>query len=138
MISLDFECDRGHRFEGYFNDYEAYKSQLDRKIIVCPLCESTSVTRKFTGCSIQAKPTDASRIEKMNPNLFDAIRAFNRFVRDNYENVGQDFADTARAMHYGFEEQRNIYGESSLDEIEELREEGIGIVPLLNIEDIEN
>ena len=138
MISIDFECSMGHRFEGFFNDYDAYKSQLDRKLVSCPLCESTEVTRKYSGCSIQAKPSEISKIEKQHPNIFDTIKALNQFVRDNFENVGKDFADIARAMHYGVEEERTIYGDSTYEEARELLEEGIDVLPLLDVDDREN
>jgi hypothetical protein len=138
MISIDFECGQGHRFEGYFNDYEAYREQLAKKLISCPLCDSAEVTRKYTGCSIQAKPTELAKIEKRHPDLFDAINAFNRFVRDNFENAGTEFADMARAMHLGLEEERNIYGEATTEEVKELLEEGIGVMPLIDVEDMVN
>jgi hypothetical protein len=138
MISIDFECKQGHRFEGYFKDHEAYKTQLDGKLIACPLCETTEINRKYTGCSIQAKSSETSRLEKRHPNLFDTIRAVNQFVRDNFEDVGKDFVNSARAIHYGLEEERNIFGESSIEEMEELHAEGISIFPLINVEDLEN
>jgi hypothetical protein len=138
MISIDFECGQGHRFEGFFNDYDAYKSQLERKLVSCPLCESTEVTRKYSGCSIQTKSSDIAKIEKQHPNIFNTIKAFNQFVKDNFENVGRDFAQVARAIHYGIEEKRYIYGESSLQETKELLEDGINIVPLIDIDNLEN
>ncbi|OHD67139.1 MAG: hypothetical protein A2W19_03820 [Spirochaetes bacterium RBG_16_49_21] len=138
MISIDFECGRCHRFEGYFKDYQAFKAQLEGKLIACPLCESTEVTRKYTGCSIQAKSSDPAKIEKQNPNLFDTIKAFNRFVRDHFENVGRDFTDMARAIHCGLDEERNIYGEASSEEVKDLLEDGISVMPLIDVEDMMN
>jgi len=138
MISIDFECGQGHRFEGYFNDYDAYKDQLAKKLISCPLCESVEVTRKYTGCSIQAKPSELAQIEKKHPDLFDAISALNHFVRDNFEHVGAEFADASRAMHFGLEEERNIYGEATSEEVKELLEDGIGVMPLIDVEDMVN
>ncbi len=138
MISIDFECTQGHRFEGFFKDHETYQSQHDQKLIACPICETKEISRKYTGCSIQRRPSEISKFEKRQPNLFEAIRKFNEFVRNNFEYVGKDFAETARAIHYGFEEQKNIYGEPSGKEIEELFDEGINMVPLVDIEDMEN
>jgi hypothetical protein len=138
MISIDFECRQGHRFEGCFKDHDAYQLQHDRHLIACPICESTEISRKYTGCSIQARSSELSKFEKQQPNLFEVIRTFNQFVRNNFEYVGKDFVDVARAIHYGIEEQRNIYGEPSREEVEELYEEGVSILPLIDIEDMEN
>jgi hypothetical protein len=45
--------------------------------------------------------------------------------------VGGNFAETARAIHYGEEPDRLIHGETSRDEAKALVEEGIDVAPLL-------
>ena len=138
MISIDFECANAHRFEGCFKDYQAFKNQHERSMISCPVCGSQSVKRRYTGCSINTGSC-AGRQSENNPyNLFDVIRAFNRYVTSNFDYVGRDFTDLARAIHYGIEKDRNIYGESSPGEIRELQEEGINIIPLVDTDKIEN
>jgi hypothetical protein len=47
------------------------------------------------------------------------------FVKENFEDVGSDFAKEALKMHYGVSDPRNIRGQSSAQEEETLREEGI-------------
>ena len=44
--------------------------------------------------------------------------------------VGSDFADQSRAMHYGERKAAPIHGQASLQEAEELIEEGIAVAPL--------
>jgi hypothetical protein len=44
--------------------------------------------------------------------------------------VGRDFAETARAMHYGEEDHAPIHGEAAPDEAAALIEEGVGVAPL--------
>jgi len=58
--------------------------------------------------------------------LFKAIR----HVLANTEDVGNRFADEARAMHYGDAQSRNIRGQASMREVLELKDEGIGVMPL--------
>ena len=57
---------------------------------------------------------------------------------NNYENVGKDFADKAKAMHYGVEKEKNIYGESTPQEIKELADEGINVLPIPSVDKLEN
>ena len=45
--------------------------------------------------------------------------------------VGGQFAETARAIHYGEEADRLIHGETSADEAKALMEEGVQVAPLL-------
>lgn len=58
------------------------------------------------------------------------VRALNAHVKQNFEDLGDGFADEARAIHYGEAQERGIYGNATGDEIEELVEEGIEILPL--------
>lgn len=44
--------------------------------------------------------------------------------------VGEDFAETSRAMHYGERETETIHGQATADEVEELLDEGISVAPL--------
>ena len=57
------------------------------------------------------------------------FKALRHFVA-NTEDVGDKFADEARAMHYGEVETRSIRGRASLHEAIGLLEEGIEIMPL--------
>ncbi len=53
-----------------------------------------------------------------------------KHVIANTEDVGQNFAEEARKMHYGESEERNIRGQASVEETQELLEEGIDVMPL--------
>jgi hypothetical protein len=138
MISFDLECESGHRFEGSFRDYEAYAGQLERKLVRCPVCDSPGVKRLFTGCSVQARPSGSVRPADPTRNIFAMLRGLERFVKENCDHVGRDFAETARAIHYGQEPERAIYGESTAQEIKELTEEGIGVMPIPDVSKLEN
>ncbi len=49
------------------------------------------------------------------------------------EDVGDKFADEARAIHYGEKEQRPIYGSATPKQAQALNEEGVNIAPLPDI-----
>ena len=49
---------------------------------------------------------------------------------ENTEDVGGAFSEEARKMHYGETEQRNIRGQATPEETQELLEEGIQVMPL--------
>ena len=132
MITIDLECCRNHRFEGFFKDHESFCSQLDGRMIICPVCGSYDVRRIFSGCSIPRKtsaPDYPSGYE-----LLSSLRYLKEYIKENCQDVGEGFADRARAIHYGLEEDRNIFGSTSVSELTELADEG---VPVLAIPDIE-
>ena len=56
-------------------------------------------------------------------------------VENNFDYVGDKFASEARAMHYGDSEERDIYGESTLQDVKELVEEGIAVAPIPGVPD---
>ena len=80
-----------------------------------------------------SKPSGPQEVmpASMMPGLQEhMLQQFKAFVRANTENVGKQFAETARRMHYGEESHRNIRGRVSADEASSLREEGIDTVSL--------
>jgi hypothetical protein len=54
-----------------------------------------------------------------------------RHLMANTTDVGNQFAQEARKMHYGETQERGIRGQASADETRELMEEGIEVVPFL-------
>ena len=138
MLSLDLECVNNHIFEGLFKDYDSYKEQLKSGLIACPLCGSTRISRKYSGCSIHTKQNKKEKFSVQQNTFFNMVREFTAYVKENSIDVGKDFADTARAMHYGLEEKKNIHGNSSLKEIKELNDEGIDVIPVPDITKLEN
>ena len=53
-----------------------------------------------------------------------------RHVMANTVDVGTQFAEEARKIHYGETEQKQIRGQVSAEETRELLEEGIPVMPL--------
>lgn len=53
-----------------------------------------------------------------------------KYVQENADYVGPNFAEEARRIHYGETQDRHIYGEATRQEAQELVEEGIDIAPL--------
>jgi hypothetical protein len=138
MITIDFSCDIGHRFSGYFNDYATYCDQSEKKMITCPLCDSSYVRRIYSGCSIQVRSASSVFSARERISLFQALREFNQYIRQNFEHVGRDFPDVARAIHYGIQNERPIYGEATSDELRDLADDGVSVLPLVDIERFEN
>ena len=67
-----------------------------------------------------AKAETAKAAEAMR-----ALRGVRRKVEDNFDYVGDAFAEEARKIHYGEADAHNIYGETSDQEAKELRDEGV-------------
>ncbi|PUE17139.1 DUF1178 family protein [Limnohabitans sp. MMS-10A-178] len=76
----------------------------------------------------------ASSLSQMHPEAVEMVQeAWMKMVKHviaNTEDVGQNFAEEARKMHYGESEERNIRGQASMEETQDLLEEGIEVMPL--------
>jgi len=150
MIRYALHCDRNHEFESWFQSSSAYDSQVKRKLVTCPICGSAKVDKAIMAPRIVSKKgraapppepatTTAPEAAPSGPtSLMMAqereLRAKLKELRDhivkNADNVGERFANEARAMHYGDKEHRPIYGEASPDEAKSLIDEGIEVSPL--------
>lgn len=58
------------------------------------------------------------------------LAAMRAHVEENFENVGDQFSEEARRIHYGETEKRDIYGEATLPQVKELVDEGVEVAPL--------
>ncbi len=65
-------------------------------------------------------------LQALQANYLQQVRK----VMANTEDVGSDFAEVARQMHYGEAEERNIRGQTTPAEAVALLEEGIPVMPL--------
>ena len=54
------------------------------------------------------------------------LKEYQKFVKNNFDYVGENFAYEARSVHYNDKKRKKgIYGNASTEEIKELKEEGI-------------
>jgi hypothetical protein len=60
----------------------------------------------------------------------ETFRKMRKLVEATCDDVGREFPEQARRIHYGETAPRAIYGEASADEAKALREEGIEVQPL--------
>jgi hypothetical protein len=141
MIRYNLECQKGHRFDAWFQNASAFDKQASRKLVTCPDCGSTKVTKSIMAPSVKTtKGKDAVTVSSGSPEndkvaaarreFFAAMRKLREAVESNAEYVGARFAEEARKIHYEEAEERGIYGEATLDEVQELVEEGIDCQPL--------
>ncbi|MCK1740267.1 DUF1178 family protein [Bradyrhizobium sp. 139] len=152
MIRYALRCDRAHAFESWFQSSSAYESQVKRKLVTCPICGSAKVDKAIMAPRIVGKkgrgpatpppePTTTAAPEAaasgptslmmaQEKELRTKLKELRDHIVKNADNVGERFANEARAMHYGDKEHRPIYGEASPDEAKSLIDEGIEVSPL--------
>jgi len=103
---------------------------------------SGSLSTAVNSPAVRSAEAVASNLSQVHPEAVEMVQeAWMKMVKHviaNTEDVGQNFADEARKMHYGESEERNIRGQASMEETQNLLEEGIEVLPLLMPESIKN
>ena len=128
MIIYQLACAQGHRFEGWFASAEACDEQADSGALQCPTCASAEIRKMPSAPHVHtAVPAAAAKDGDPRREAMDALRTL---VLAGTEDVGRRFAEIARRIHYKEEAARNIRGQVTAEEAEELREEGVETLTL--------
>jgi hypothetical protein len=144
MKVLDLQCAHQHVFEGWFGSEEDFASQLERGLVSCPLCGDQRIEKKLSAPRLNlrsgketAGPTSEAAVAMSNhPAHAELVQLQARMLKAmreivaSTEDVGERFAEQARAMHHGEIERRNIRGNAAPDVVLELIEEGVDVMPL--------
>ncbi|UTW59490.1 DUF1178 family protein [Kordiimonas sp. SCSIO 12603] len=148
MIVFDLKCGEGHTFEAWFKSSSAYQEQREMGLVTCPFCDSAEITKAPMAPNIAAKGNqkaeatkaqepqnhmaagDSGELSKMVAEAEKFLTGVRQHVEKNFEDVGNNFAEEARKIHYGEAEERGIYGESTKEETVELMDEGINVLPI--------
>jgi hypothetical protein len=163
MIRYRLTCQKKHEFEVWFPSSEACDQQIQKKLVACPTCESTKVSKALMAPSVVTSERKSQRRKgakkEPTPNavvpvpsasapsqmlsgpqreILQQLKAMRDKVLAEAEYVGPRFADEARKIHNEEAPGRGIYGEASAEEVEELVNEGIDIVPIPVLPDDHN
>ena len=149
MIKYGLECDKGHSFEGWFQSSDGFDTQKKRGFVECPVCGSIKVDRAIMAPAVartdklpvpakmSAPDTDwvssggdLAIMSSEERELREKLAELRKEMIKGADDVGDEFAEEARRIHFGETKQRQIYGQTSFEEARELIEEGVNIFPL--------
>lgn len=130
-------CEFGHAFEGWFDSVESLDEQIAKNLVTCPYCDTPHVKRVPSATHVRGfRDKERYNSEKiLDEQAYraklraDAVCAARRLLKDS-EDVGERFAQEARAVHKGQAPLRTIHGQCTLSEAQDLLEEGIGVLPI--------
>ncbi|MDB5810863.1 MAG: hypothetical protein JWN94_2985 [Betaproteobacteria bacterium] len=139
MIVFDLTCGNDHSFEGWFASAADFDRQQQATQLNCPLCGNTTVHKGLqapyvnTGSAPQApqrgKPAPKSAAAAAQyTNIGAEVTRLIEHLIASTEDVGNEFPEEARKIHYQEAPERHIRGNASREEVEELRDEGIEVV----------
>ena len=129
MIAFDLQCSGGHKFEGWFASSSDFDLQQSSGLLACPVCDDSIVQKALSvpnvgrkGNQLSAAPANApATAEPVSGEVINApslppamLEVMHKLAMAQTEMlkssvwVGGEFAETARAIHYGEEADRLI------------------------------
>jgi len=128
MIRYDLRCANGDEFEAWFGSIAEYDRQAAAGLVECPHCGSKHVEKApMAPAVVTGRAKEARKERAVAMEMAAKVR---EHIKDNFDYVGDSFADEARKMHSGESEERAIWGEATPEQARELAEEGIPAAPL--------
>ena len=129
MIKFKLICrDCEISFDSWFSSSKEYEKLKKQKHLNCHICNSLNVDKTLMSPSVLTSKNnikDDNQDEK-HKSIRKKILEYQKFIKKNFDNVGENFAHKARSIHYDNKKiSKRIYGTATKEDIEELKEEGI-------------
>ena len=126
MIKYKILCKNcNHSFDSWFSSSADYEKLKKLNHISCYKCNSSKIEKSLMSPNI----VNSQIIEFKNKNSLkvkNKLKEYKKIIKNNFRYVGNDFVNEARSLHYdGRKNVKGIYGHASIQEIKELKEEGI-------------
>ena len=150
MIHFLLSCNNNHQFEGWFRNNADFEDQLSNGHLACPFCNSTKISKSLMAPAVSTSKQKTSRgkIENQESDevsseitssdraelaasisndkeFISKLRELKEKLVKSADDVGDNFAEEARKIHYGESDKTGVYGNANLAEVKKLREEGI-------------
>jgi hypothetical protein len=145
MIKYRLICDTEHEFDGWFPNSREFTKQKKAGQIICPICDSKNVDKALMAPGIN-KSTNARKLARIREETLDTdqfmpasqasnvLKRIGRYVKKNFENVGDRFYEEAIKCEDGERDDR-FYGTPSKEETDKLLEKGIDLFHVPKIKD---
>ena len=143
MINYSLICKQEHKFEGWFRTSADYEEQVRKGLVSCPTCHDNEISKALMAPAVKSskKLIEETSNKKMNNisknteykaiagenEIRSILRNMKKYIENNCENMGENFANEARLIAKGDAKERGIYGKVSSKEAEELLDEGIEV-----------
>ena len=130
MIKYNLRCKKCNlNFDSWFASSEEYDKLKKKKLINCHICGSLKVEKNLMAPKLMSKnPVDRNDEKDIlkYQKIKKTIDKYQKFIKSNFDYVGENFAYEARSIHYNNKKRnKGIYGKASKKDLKELKDEGI-------------
>ena len=116
------------KFDSWFATSKEYDRLKKQKLLSCHNCNSIKVEKTIMAPQLINKKSNT--YEKVNIEKYNKVKktimGYQKFIKENFKFVGNNFAYEARSIHYNNKKRdKGIYGTASKKDLKELKDEGI-------------
>ena len=114
-------------FDSWFASSKEFEKLKRKKLLNCHNCNSGYIEKTLMAPKlINNLKKKSNRKYLHTQEIKKKIKIYNKFIKDNFNYVGKNFAYEARSIHYNNKKnEKGIYGTASKSDLKELKEEGI-------------
>ena len=140
MIKYNLQCKNKHEFESWFSNSKEFEKLRSKKMIECIYCKSKEVEKSIMSPLVLNKEEKTKKEKSFNEfkKIQKELVKIRKFVEKNFENVGKNFSREVRNVYYDNRKNKNIYGQATPEETDELKEEGIEVASIPWVDKDEN
>ena len=138
MIKYNLECKCGKIFESWFSSSKEFDLLSKKKLVICIYCDSNTIKKSIMAPNLKSKSNKSSKRINLEKSIKKRLIDFRRYVEKNCKDVGNNFTQEARSIHYDKKSSKGIYGKATPEETSELLEEGIEVSTIPWIDKSEN
>ena len=133
MIKYNLKCNNDHEFESWFSDSREFDKLNKKKLLECIYCSSNKIQKSIMAPMISGTKSNEDSASFVDRNLLDEknkLLKIRNYIEKNFEFVGDEFSKKVREVYYDKRSKKSIYGRATLEEREELEEEGIDLLSI--------
>ena len=133
MIKYNLKCNNDHEFESWFSDSREFDKLNKKKLLECIYCSSNKIQKSIMAPMISGTKLNEDSVSFVDQNLLDEknkLLKIRNYIEKNFEFVGDEFSKKVREVYYDKKTKKSIYGTTTLEEREELEEEGIDLLSI--------
>jgi len=143
MIKYKLLCENCLKnFDSWFASSVEFEKIKKMKLLNCIKCGSKKISKSLMAPNILKSKKQKKIIDNGKKiKIKEKIREYQKFIKNNFKFVGDNFIYEARSIHYNKDEnkeKKGIYGTASLKDVKELKEEGIDAEVIPWVKDLDN
>tara|TARA_B100000287_G_scaffold432913_1_gene493343 strand:- start:1514 stop:1936 length:423 start_codon:yes stop_codon:yes gene_type:complete len=140
MIKYQLKCLKCENiFDSWFSSSKEFEKLKKMKLISCMKCNSLKIEKSIMSPTILSLNSSKKYNSMKNQKVKSKIKEFQKYIKNNFDYVGENFTYEARSIFYGNKKsKKGIYGNATKKDIQELKEEGIETSAIPWMRDKEN